>query len=262
MCVLQTIISGMGELHLEIYVERMKREYGVTCATGRPQVAFRETVTERAGFAYTHKKQTGGAGQYARVIGHIEPMEMNAESGKDTAFESVVMGGNVPSNYIPAVEKGFYEALEKGTLSGNPISGVRMVLRDGAFHAVDSSELAFRLAAIGAFREAFLKTKPVILEPIMTVEVVAPVEFQSAVIGGLNARRGTIIDSEVREDEFTAVAEVALNDMFGYSSQLRGATQGKGEFSMEYKTHMPVLPNVQVELQEAYRKSLPHNNKK
>ncbi|KAI0295312.1 elongation factor G mitochondrial [Multifurca ochricompacta] len=238
----ETIISGMGELHLEIYVERMKREYGVACTTGRPQVAFRET--------------------YARVIGHVEPMEMDAESGKDTGFENVVMGGNVPSNYIPAVEKGFYEALEKGTLSGNSISGVRMVLRDGAFHAVDSSELAFRLAAIGAFREAYLKTKPVILEPIMTVEVVAPVEFQSAVIGGLNARRGTIIDSEVREDEFTAVAEVALNDMFGYSSQLRGATQGKGEFSMEYKNHMPVLPNVQIELQEAYRKSLPHNNKK
>jgi elongation factor G len=258
----ETIISGMGELHLEIYVERMKREYGVACTTGRPQVAFRETVMERAGFSYTHKKQTGGAGQYARVIGHVEPMEMDTESGKDTGFESVVMGGNVPSNYIPAVEKGFYEALEKGTLSGNTISGVRMVLQDGAFHAVDSSELAFRLAAIGAFREAFLKTKPVILEPIMTVEVVAPVEFQSAVIGGLNARRGTIIDSEVREDEFTAVAEVALNDMFGYSNQLRGATQGKGEFSMEYKNHMPVLPNVQVELQEAYRKSLPHNNKK
>ncbi|KAI0260605.1 elongation factor G, mitochondrial [Gloeopeniophorella convolvens] len=257
----ETIISGMGELHLEIYVERMKREYGVACTTGRPQVAFRETVTERAEFAYTHKKQTGGAGQYARVIGHVEPMEVDPESGKDTGFESVVMGGNVPSNYIPAVEKGFYEALEKGTLSGNPISGVRLVLRDGAFHAVDSSELAFRLAAIGAFREAYLKTKPVILEPIMTVEVVAPVEFQSAVIGGLNARRGTIIDSEVREDEFTAVAEVALNDMFGYSSQLRGATQGKGEFSMEYKNHMPVLPNVQVELQEAYRKSLPHNKK-
>jgi elongation factor G len=165
----------MGELHLEIYVERMKREYGVACTTGRPQVAFRETVTERADFAYTHKKQTGGAGQYARVIGHVEPMEST-----EAEFESVVMGGNVPSNYIPAVEKGFFEALEKGTLAGNPISGVRMVLRDGAFHAVDSSELAFRLAAIGAFREAYLKTKPVILEPIMTVEVVAPVEFQSA----------------------------------------------------------------------------------
>jgi elongation factor G len=170
----------MGKLHLEIYVERMKREYGVVCATGRPQVAFREMVTERAEFAYTHKKQSGGAGQYARVVGHIELMEMDAESGKVTGFESVVMGRNVPTNYIPAVEKGFYEALEKGTLTGNSISGVCMVLRDGAFHAVDSSELAFRLAAIGAFREAFLKTKPVVLEPIMTVEVVAPVEFQSA----------------------------------------------------------------------------------
>ncbi|KAH9958172.1 ribosomal protein S5 domain 2-type protein [Lactifluus volemus] len=199
----QTIISDMGELHLEIYVEWMKREYGVTCTTGHPQVAFRETVMERAEFSYTHKKQTGGVGQYARVIGHIEPMETDTKSGKDVAFESVVMGGNVPTNYIPAVEEGFYD--EKGTLSGNRISGVRMVLRDGTFHAVDSSEFAFRLASIGVFREAYLKTTPVILEPIMTVEVVAPVEFQSAVIGRLNARRGTIIDSEVREDEFTAM---------------------------------------------------------
>jgi elongation factor G len=131
--------------------------------------------------------------------------------------------------------QGFYEALEKGSLSGNPITGCRFVLKDGAYHQVDSSELAFRLCTIGAFREAFAKTKPVILEPIMTVEVVAPVEFQSAVIGSLNSRRGTIIDSESREDEFTCVAEVALNDMFGYSNQIRGATQGKGEFSMEYK---------------------------
>lgn len=257
----ETIISGMGELHLEIYVERMKREYNVACTTGRPRVAFRETITQRADFFYTHKKQTGGAGQYARVIGYIEPMEPDADTGKDTQFENFVMGGNIPSNYIPAVEKGFYEALEKGTLSGNQISGVRMVLKDGAYHVVDSSELAFRLATIGAFREAFAKTQPVILEPIMTVEVVAPVEFQSAVIGGINQRRGTIIDSEVREDEFTAIAEVALNDMFGYSNQLRGATQGKGEFSMEYKTHLPVLPNIQKELEEAYRKTLPQSKK-
>jgi elongation factor G len=171
---------GIGELHLDIYVERMKREYSVACTTGRPQVAFCETVTERAEFAYMHKKRTGGAGQHAHVIGHIEPTERDGESGTDTTFESVVMGGNVPSNYISAVEKGFFEALEKGTLAGNPISGVCMVLRDGVFHAVDSSELAFRVAAIGAFRDAYLKTKPVILEPIMTVEVVAPVKFQSA----------------------------------------------------------------------------------
>ncbi|KAI0255602.1 P-loop containing nucleoside triphosphate hydrolase protein [Lactifluus subvellereus] len=198
---------------------RVHCEYGVACTTGRPQVAFCET--------------TGGAGQYALVIGHIEPMEIDAESGKDIAFKSVVIGGNVPSNYIPAVERGFYGALEKCTLSSDLISGVRMVLHDGAFHAVNSSELALRLAAIGAFREAYLKTKPVILEPIMTVEVVAP----------------------VREDEFTIVAEVALNDVFGYSSQLRGA-------AMEDKNHMPVLPNVQAVLQEVYLKSLPHNNKK
>ncbi|KAG5335867.1 Elongation factor G, mitochondrial [Termitomyces sp. Mn162] len=257
----ETIISGMGELHLEIYVERMRREYNVDCTTGKPRVAFRETITQRAEFTYTHKKQTGGAGQFAKVIGHIEPMERDPETGKDVEFENVVMGGTIPTNFIPAVEKrirkGFYEALEKGSLSGNMVTGCRFVLKDGAFHAVDSSELAFRLATIGAFREAYRTARPVILEPIMTVEVIAPVEFQSAVIGSLNTRRGTIVDSEVRDDEFTAIAEVALNDMFGYSNQLRGVTQGKGEFSMEYKHHMPVLPNLQKELEEAYRKTLP-----
>jgi elongation factor G len=259
----------MGELHLEIYVERMRREYNVDCTTGKPRVAFRETITQCADFSYTHKKQTGGAGQYAKVIGLIEPMEKDEETGKDIAFENVVMGGNVPTNFIPAIEKvivfhfagpsacideapwqAFYEALQRGSLSGNVISGCRFVLKDGGYHVVDSSELAFRNATIAAFREAYQKARPVILEPIMTVEVVAPVEFQSsfcrlcsifqfhtdwhgttmqgAVIGGLNTRRGTIIDSEVREDEFTAIAEVALNDMFGYSNQLRGSTQGKG----------------------------------
>ncbi|KAG2153768.1 P-loop containing nucleoside triphosphate hydrolase protein [Suillus bovinus] len=257
----ETIISGMGELHLEIYVERMRREYNVACTTGKPRVAFRETITQRAEFNYTHKKQTGGAGQFARVIGYIEPMEYSEDLGRDVDFVNVVMGGNIPTNFIPAVEKGFYEALEKGSLSGNPITGCCFVLKDGAFHAVDSSELAFRNATIGAFREAYKNTKPVILEPIMTVEVVAPSEFQSAVIGGLNQRRGTIIDSEVRDEEFVCTAEVALNDMFGYSSQLRGATQGKGEFTMEYKNHMPVLPNIQKELEEAYRKSLPQAKK-
>ncbi|KAI0660107.1 elongation factor G mitochondrial [Cubamyces menziesii] len=252
----ETIISGMGELHLEIYVERMKREYNVECTTGKPRVAFRETITQRADFFYTHKKQTGGAGQYARVIGFVEPMQMNEETGKDVEFVNQVMGGNIPSSYIPACEKGFYEALEKGSLSGNPVCGCRLVLNDGLAHSVDSSELAFRLATIGAFREIYNAAKPIILEPIMTVEVVAPSEFQSAVIGGLNQRRGTIVDSEVREDEFTCIAEVALNDMFGYSSHLRGITQGKGEFSMEYKTHQPVLPQVQAELEAAYKKSI------
>ncbi|KAH7870179.1 elongation factor G, mitochondrial [Lentinula edodes] len=253
----ETIISGMGELHLEIYVERMRREYNVDCITGKPRVAFRETITSRADFNYTHKKQTGGAGQYAKVIGYIEPMQPDEETGKDTEFVNDILGGAIPEGYFPGVEKGFFEALEKGTLSGNVISGCRLVLLDGGYHIVDSSELAFRIATIGAFREAYKLANPVILEPIMTVEVIAPVEFQSAVIGGLNTRRGTIIDSEVRDDEFTCIAEVALNDMFGYSNQLRGSTQGKGEFSMEYKTHMPVLPHFQKELEEAYKKTMP-----
>ncbi|KAJ3760249.1 P-loop containing nucleoside triphosphate hydrolase protein [Lentinula raphanica] len=258
----ETIISGMGELHLEIYVERMRREYNVDCVTGKPRVAFRETITNRAEFNYTHKKQTGGAGQFAKVIGYIEPMQPDEETGKDTEFVNDILGGAIPEGYFPGVEKGFYEALEKGTLSGNPISGCRLVLIDGGYHIVDSSELAFRIATIGAFREAYKLASPVILEPIMTVEVIAPVEFQSAVIGGLNTRRGTIVDSEVRDDEFTCIAEVALNDMFGYSNQLRGSTQGKGEFSMEYKNHMPVLPHFQKELEEAYRKTMPQAKSK
>ncbi|KAG7441953.1 translation elongation factor G [Guyanagaster necrorhizus] len=253
----ETIISGMGELHLEIYVERMRREYNVDCTTGKPQVAFRETVTKRSPFNFTHKKQTGGSGQFARVIGYIEPMEPDPETGVDVEFVNQVMGGNIPSNFIPGVERGFHVALEKGTLSGNPISGVRMVLQDGAFHAVDSSELAFRLATVGAFREAYHPAKPVVLEPIMNVEVVSPAEFQSTVIGGINTRRGTIVDSEIRDDEFSCSAEVALNDMFGYSNQLRGSTQGKGEFSMEYKNHMPVIPPLQKQLEEEYKKSIP-----
>ncbi|KAF8327869.1 elongation factor G, mitochondrial [Cantharellus anzutake] len=252
----ETIISGMGELHLEIYVERMMREYNVACSTGKPRVAFREAVTTKADFSYTHKKQTGGAGQFGRVVGYIEPMEKDEDSGKDVGFENLVTGGNIPTGYIPACEQGFLDALKKGTLSGHQVSGVRFVLMDGAAHAVDSSELAFRLAAFGAFREAYKKANPVILEPIMSVEVIAPVEFQGAVIGGINQRRGTIIDTEVRDDEFTVTADVALNDMFGYSSQLRGMTQGKGEFSMEYKTHQPVLPNVQADMQKAYQRFL------
>ncbi|KZV77578.1 elongation factor G mitochondrial [Peniophora sp. CONT] len=264
----ETIISGMGELHLEIYVERMRREYNVDCTTGRPRVNYREAITQRADFNYLHKKQTGGAGQYAKVTGFIEPITPEeladgeqTEGAKGLAFHNAIMGGNIPHNYIPAVEKGFYEACEKGSLSGNTIEGARMVLTDGAYHIVDSSELAFRIATILAFRDCYKAAKPIILEPVMTVEVVAPAEFQSVVIGGLNQRRGTILDSEVREDEFTCIAEVALNDMFGYSSQLRGMTQGKGEFSMEYKTHLPVLPNIQKEIEEAYRNSMPQSKK-
>jgi elongation factor G len=249
----ETIISGMGELHLEVYVERMKREYNVACVTGKPRVAFRETVTGPATFEYTHKKQSGGAGQFGRVKGYIEPMEKN-EDGKDVEFVNRVVGGNIPAGFIPAIEKGFLEILDRGLLTGHQINGVRFVLEDGAAHSVDSSELSFRLAAIGAFREAFAKASPVILEPIMNVEIVAPIEFQGSVIGGINQRKGTIVDTEVRDDEFTLFADVSLNDMFGYSSQLRGMTQGKGEFSMTFSQYAPVMPNIQKDMMESYRK--------
>lgn len=185
----------MGELHLEIYVERMKREYNVECKTGKPRVALRETPGGRGDFNYTHKKQTGGSGQFAKVAGYIEHMERDLETGIDVQFENITVGGSIPAQYIPGVEKvrhgrlrksalpndlqGFHEALEKGPLTGNPIVGCRFVLMDGGYHIVDSSELAFRAATIGAFREAFKLTKPSVLEPIMTVEVVAPAEFQS-----------------------------------------------------------------------------------
>lgn len=226
----------------------------MACDTGKPKVAFRETITQKSSFVYTHKKQTGGAGQFARVMGYIEPMEKDEETGKDVAFDNRVMGGSIPNGYFPACEKGFLEALEKGNLSGHHVSGVRFVLEDGATHSVDSSELAFRLAIIGAFKEAYMKANPVIMEPKMTVDVVAPVEFQGAVIGAMNQRKGTIEDTEVREDEFSLQAEVSLNDMFGYSSQLRGLTQGKGEYSMELKTYAPVMPNIQKDMENDYRK--------
>ncbi|GAA5863528.1 hypothetical protein JCM5296_004816 [Sporobolomyces johnsonii] len=258
----ETIISGMGELHLDIYVERMRREYNVECVTGKPRVAFRETITQPVSFTYTHKKQSGGAGQYGKVIGRIEPMEMDETTGKDTGFESTVTGGNIPSAYIPAVQKGFHDALERGILTGHPVTGCKFILEDGAAHQVDSSELAFRLAGQGAFREAFPQGRPVVLEPIMKVDIVAPIEFQGTVIGGINQRKGTIVDTEVRDEEFTLICEVSLNDMFGYASQLRGMTQGKGEFTMEYVRHAPVLPNVQKEMIEAHTKFQGASSKK
>ncbi|GAA5922656.1 hypothetical protein JCM1841_006769 [Sporobolomyces salmonicolor] len=258
----ETIISGMGELHLDIYVERMRREYNVECVTGKPRVAFRETITQPVSFTYTHKKQSGGAGQYGKVIGRIEPMEIDEATGKDTGFESTVTGGNIPAAYIPAVQKGFHDALERGILTGHPVSGCKFILEDGAAHQVDSSELAFRLAGQGAFREAFPQGRPVVLEPVMKVDIVAPIEFQGTVIGGINQRKGTIVDTEVRDEEFTLICEVSLNDMFGYASQLRGMTQGKGEFTMEYVRHAPVLPNVQKEMVEAHTKFQGASNKK
>ncbi|HET6983187.1 MAG TPA: elongation factor G, partial [Myxococcaceae bacterium] len=250
----QTIISGMGELHLEIYIERMKREYNCEVVAGKPQVAYRETITQRGDFAYTHKKQTGGSGQYGRVIGYLEPLP--ADSVETYEFVDDITGGAIPREFIPAVDKGFREALKKGSLIGFPVVGVRAVINDGDSHDVDSSEQAFKTAAIMAFREGYEAAKPTILEPIMKVEVQAPEEFQGSVVGQLNQRRGTILSTENSEGYVTAVAEVPLNQMFGYSTDLRSATQGKGEFTMEFAKYAPVPRNEQEEMMKAYREKL------
>jgi elongation factor G len=244
----QTIISGMGELHLEIYVERMRREYNTEVITGKPQVAYRETITQKGEYNYTHKKQTGGSGQYGRVAGYIEPLPSDHPTGFE--FEDDVVGGVIPREFIPACEKGFLEAVKKGPLIGFPIVGVKVVLDDGQSHPVDSSEIAFKTAALMGFREAYMKAKPTILEPIMLVEVQFPEEFQGTVMGQINQRRGTILSTEKLEGFVQAMSEVPLNDMFGYSTDLRSATQGKGEFSMEFKRYAEV-PKQQREVMMA-----------
>ncbi len=250
----QTIISGMGELHLEIYIERMRREYNCEVIAGKPQVAYRETITQRGEFAYTHKKQTGGSGQFARVCGFMEPLP--ADAVEHYEFVDEITGGTIPREFIPACDKGFQEAMRKGSLIGFPVSGVRCVINDGAFHAVDSSEQAFRTAAIMGFREGYDAAKPTILEPIMKVEVQAPEEFQGTVVGQLNQRRGTIQTTESAEGGFTAVALVPLNNMFGYSTDLRSATQGKGEFTMEFARYSAVPKPEQEAMMKAYRDKL------
>jgi elongation factor G len=234
----QTIISGMGELHLEIYIERMKREYACEVISGKPQVAYREAILQRAEFNYTHKKQTGGSGQYGKVAGFIEPLPAEHPTGYE--FEDDITGGAIPREFIQACDKGFREAMKKGPLIGFPIVGVKCTINDGASHPVDSSEIAFRTAALMGFREAYAQAKPTILEPIMRVEVQFPEEFQGGVMGGLNQRRGTIISSEKQESVVQAMAEVPLNDMFGYSTDLRSMTQGKGEFTMEFQKYAEV----------------------
>ena len=239
----ETIISGMGELHLEVYIERMKREYKAEVQVGAPQVAYRETITNRADFNYTHKKQTGGSGQFGRVAGYMEPLEEG-----DYEFVDSIVGGVIPREYIPSCDKGFQKSLEKGALCGATITGVRCVINDGAFHAVDSSDIAFQLAAIGAFKEGYMKAKPVIMEPIMKVAVEGPSEFQGSVMGSINQRRGMIIGT-MEEGNYTVVeAEVPLSEMFGYSTTLRSLTQGKAEFTMEFATFKPVPKGVSEEL--------------
>jgi elongation factor G len=243
----QTIIQGMGELHLEVYVERMHREYKCEVETGRPQVAYREAIQQRADFNYTHRKQTGGSGQYGRVAGFMEPWD-----GGDYEFVDSIKGGSIPNEFIPSCDKGFKEAVKKGTLIGFPIVNIRCAINDGQSHPVDSSDIAFQLAAIGAFREAYNKAKPCILEPIMKVSVEGPTEFQGNIYGSLNQRRG-VISSSTEDGAFCRVeAEVPMSEMFGYSTVLRSLTQGKAEFTMEFSRYGKVPAGISETLIKEY----------
>jgi len=237
-----TIIQGMGELHLEVYVERMKREYKAEVTTGQPRVAYRETITRKAPFNYTHKKQTGGAGQFGRVAGFIEPTEEEFE------FINKITGGRIPTQYIPACEKGFEGCLVKGPSLEFPVTGIKVTLEDGAYHAVDSSEMAFQSAARGGFLEAYNKAKPVIMEPIMKVVIETPNEFQGACMGLINQRRGIIQGSQEEGTMSVIESQVPLSDMFGFSTVLRSATQGKAQFTMEFSSYKQAPQSIADEI--------------
>ncbi len=248
----ETIISGMGELHLEVYIERMNREFDCEVISSPPQVAYRETIGAAAEFNYTHKKQTGGSGQFAKVVGSLTPM--STDEGKTYEFIDKVVGGRIPKEYIPACDKGFQDQMSKGTLIGAQVVGVQVKLVDGAYHDVDSSDMAFKICSMAAFREAYAQAKPTALEPLMKVEVSSPEEYQGSVIGQMNQRRGIISGTTSREGFSVVEAEVPLAEMFGYSNELRSATQGKGEFTMEFSRYAAVPRSVQEELQKAYQK--------
>jgi elongation factor G len=242
----ETIISGMGELHLEIYVERIRREYKVDCTVGAPKVSYREAPTKVTPFNYKHRKQTGGSGQYAHVVGRLEPLPPDAPEPFEFANE--VTGGRIPSEYIPSVEKGFRDSLAKGPVAGYEVIGVKMILQDGSYHDVDSSDMAFQICARDCFRETFRKADPVLLEPIMKVEVETPIEFQGPVTGGISSKRGVILGTESRSGFAVILAEVPLAEMFGYSNDLRSMTQGKGSFSMEFLKYQKVPSKFQEEI--------------
>ncbi|RKX74747.1 MAG: elongation factor G [Spirochaetes bacterium] len=238
-----TIIQGMGELHLEVYIERMRREYQAEVETGAPQVAYREAISKKVEWEYTHKKQTGGSGQYAKIKGIMEPLK-----GENYEFVTKIKGGNIPTEYIPSCDKGFQTAMKKGALLGFPVVNIKMTVVDGASHAVDSSDMAFQTAGLMGFREAYRKAGPIILEPIMKVVVEGPTEFQGNIFGSINQRRGMILASQEEGVNSTVEAEVPLSEMFGYSTSLRSSTQGKAEFTMEFTKFAKVPQSIGEEL--------------
>ncbi len=239
----QTILAGMGELHLEIIVDRMQREFNVGANVGKPQVAYRETIRAKAEYDYTHKKQTGGSGQYARTKLRVEP-----NPGKGFEFDNVIKGGSVPKEFIPAVEKGVRESLEGGILAGYPMVDIKVELFDGDYHDVDSSEMAFKICSSICFKEACKKAKPVLLEPVMRVEVVVPEEYMGTVNGDLSSRRGRLEGTEVRGTTQLIKAMVPLSEMFGYATELRSRTQGRGSFTMHFGQYEEVPRNLSEEI--------------
>jgi elongation factor G len=240
----QTVIKGMGELHLEILVDRMRREFKVDANVGAPQVAYRETIGKPAYLDYTHKKQTGGSGQFARIKLELEP----GEAGSGEIFESKVVGGNVPKEYIPGVEKGIRSVASGGVLAGFPLIDYKVTLVDGAYHDVDSSVMAFEIAARSAFRELVMSAKPKLLEPIMRVEVVTPEDYVGDVMGDLNRRRGHITGTEPRDNAQVIASMVPLANMFGYVNNLRSATQGRAQFTMHFDHYEQVPQAVSDEV--------------
>jgi elongation factor G len=241
----ETIIEGMGELHLEVYLERMKREYSAEVTAGSPRVAYRETITQRAECNYTHKKQTGGSGQYGRVAGFMEPI-----TDDDFVFENKVVGGTIPTQFIAAVEKGFRECLAKGPKLEFPVTGIKITINDGASHSVDSSDIAFQQAARGPLREGYARAKSVIHEPIMKVEVETPTKFQGSVIGLLNQRRGMIVGTQDEGVMSVIEANVPVAEMFGFSTALRSSTQGKAQFTMEFAMYKLVPQSIAEKVAE------------
>jgi elongation factor G len=246
----QTIIAGMGELHLEILVDRMRREFRVEATVGKPQVAYRETIRAKvANHSYTHKKQTGGSGQFAKIVISIEP-NTDAETGLGAGYEFAnnVSGGRIPREYIPSVDHGAQEAMEFGVLAGYPMVDVKVSLEDGAYHDVDSSELAFKIAGIAAFKEAARKARPVLLEPMFAVEVTTPDDYLGDVIGDINSRRGQVQSMEERHGDRVVNALVPLSEMFGYVGDLRSKTSGQASYSMEFDSYAEVPQNIADEI--------------
>ncbi|CAD1472045.1 unnamed protein product, partial [Heterotrigona itama] len=247
----ESLISGMGELHLEIYSQRLEREYNCPIILGKPKVSFRETIREPIEFDYLHKKQSGGAGQYARIIGVIEPLP--PERNTEIIFCDETIGTNVPKQFVPGVERGFRTTCEKGYLSGHKVAGIKFRLIDGMHHCVDSSELAFFLAGQGAMKESFCNGLWQILEPIMLVSITVPIEFQGTVMAQVSRRNGILLNMDNNEGWTVLEAEIPLNNMFGYIGELRSTTQGKGEFTMEYARYTPCLPEAEEQIIREYQ---------